>query len=82
MIILSITTKDIAKIAGVSQSTVSRCLNDSNLVSEKTKRIIKQIALEQGFEFNANARSLSTRKTGTIGVIYPDKFTDFSTSLY
>ncbi len=79
---MSITTKDIARIAGVSQATVSRCLNDSNLVSEKTKEHVKQIAMEQGFEFNANARSLSTQKTGTIGVIYPDNFDDFSNSLY
>ncbi|WP_094552063.1 LacI family DNA-binding transcriptional regulator [Petroclostridium xylanilyticum] len=79
---MAITTNDIAKIAGVSQSTVSRCLNNSSLVSEKTKKRIKKIAEELGFEFNANARSLSTSKTGTIGVIYPENFADFSINFY
>jgi len=82
MVSMGITTKDIAKIAGVSQSTVSRCLNDSKLISEETKNRIKEIAAQYGFEFNANARSLSTNKTGTIGVIYPENFNDFSNNLY
>jgi LacI family transcriptional regulator len=64
-----ITTKDIAKIANVSQSTVSRCLNDSPMISEKTKQRVLKIAREYGFQFNASARSLSTRKTRTIGIV-------------
>ena len=69
---MSYTIKDIAKIAGVSHSTVSRCLNDSPLVSEKTKEKIKKIAKELHFEFNSNARYLSTKKTGTVAVIFPE----------
>jgi LacI family transcriptional regulator len=68
---MAITTKDIAKMANVSQSTVSRCLNDSPMISEKTKRKVLKIAQEHGFQFNANARSLSANKTNTIGVILP-----------
>lgn len=79
---MAITTKDIAILAGVSQSTVSRCLNDSPLISDETKRLVKKIAMDRGFEFNANARSLSTNKTDTIGIIYPDNFNDFSNNLY
>jgi LacI family transcriptional regulator len=82
MIKMSITIKDIAKIAGVSYSTVSRSLNDSPVVSEQTKAKVKKIAGELGFEFNANARSLSTKKTGTIGVVYPRNFDEFSMDLY
>ncbi|AZV61641.1 MULTISPECIES: LacI family DNA-binding transcriptional regulator [Peribacillus] len=68
---MAITTKDIAKMANVSQSTVSRCLNDSPMISEKTKKKVLKIAEEHGFQFNANARSLSAKKTNTIGVILP-----------
>jgi LacI family transcriptional regulator len=74
---MPLTTKDLAKMIGVSQSTVSRCLNDSNLVSSKTKEMVKRIAKEQGFLFNANAKSLSTSKTNTIGIIYPENFYEF-----
>jgi len=40
------TLVDIADIAGVSESTVSRALNDSPLISQKTKEKIQKIALE------------------------------------
>jgi LacI family transcriptional regulator len=79
---MSITIKDIAKIAGVSYSTVSRSLNDSPLVAEETKNKVKQIAEDLGFQFNANARSLTTNRTGTIGIIYPENFEDFGINLY
>lgn len=79
---MAVTLADIAKTAGVSQSTVSRSLNDSPLIPDKTKKRIKKIAEELGFEFNANARSLITRKTGTIGIIYPNSSKDFSYNLH
>lgn len=66
------TIKDIAKLAGVSTSTVSRSLNDSSLISEKTKSRILKIAKELDFEFNASAQSLSKKRTDTIGVVYPE----------
>ncbi len=78
----TVTIKDIARIAGVSHSTVSRSLNDSPLISEKTKKRIKKIAAELNFAFNASAQSLSTRRTGTIGIIYPELFDTFGNSLY
>ena len=70
------TIRDIAKIANVSHSTVSRSLNDSDLIPVGTKNRIKKIAQDVDFEFNNNARSLSTSKTGTIGVIFPEYFDD------
>ncbi|MGC9311864.1 MAG: LacI family DNA-binding transcriptional regulator [Sediminispirochaetaceae bacterium] len=78
----TVTIKDIARIAGVSHSTVSRSLNDSPLISDKTKSRIKQIAGELNFAFNSSAQSLSTRRTGTIGIIYPELFDTFGNSLY
>ena len=65
------TIKELAKIAGLNDSTVSRSLNDSPLISEKTKARVRKLAEEHNFELNAGARSLRTRKTGTIGVIFP-----------
>ncbi len=78
----NITIKDIAEIAQVSASTVSRGLNDSPLVAEETRHRIKKIALEHGFSFNTSARSLITRKTGTIGMIYPEHFNEYQYSFY
>lgn len=81
-VVKGVTIKDIARIAGVSHSTVSRSLNDSDLISGDTKARIREIAADMGFEFNASARSLSTHRTGTIGIIYPELFDEFRNSLY
>lgn len=77
-----VTIKDIAKIAGVSHSTVSRSLNDSSEISLATKEKVKAIAQELGFEFNNNARSLSTKKTGTIGLIFDKGFDNENASFF
>jgi LacI family transcriptional regulator len=76
------TIKDLAKIAGVSHSTVSRSLNDSPLISKETKERIKKLAREHHFDLNASARSLSTRKTGTIGIICTEVYDAQRNSLY
>lgn len=65
---MSMTIKDIAKIAGVSHATVSRALNDSPLISDKTKERIKQIARENNYTPNYSARSLKLDKSYNIGV--------------
>lgn len=63
------TIKDIAKLAGVSESTVSRALRGSNLVNQKTRDKIKEIADSMDFRVNPLARSLRTQKSHTIGVV-------------
>ncbi|WHH58579.1 LacI family DNA-binding transcriptional regulator [Petroclostridium sp. X23] len=73
-----INSLELAKLAGVSQSTVSRCLNDSPLVSEKTKERIKKLAAEHNFEFNSSARGLKTSKTGIIGYVFSEDFSGFA----
>jgi LacI family transcriptional regulator len=65
-----VTIKDIAKLAGVTHSTVSRSLNDSPLVSEETKERIKKIAREIGYAPNRHAQRLVTKKSRTLGVFY------------
>lgn len=74
----TITSVELAKLAGVSQSTVSRCLNDSPLVSESTKARVKKLAEKYSFEFNTNARGLKTNRTGLIGYVFSEDFTGFA----
>lgn len=73
-----ITSKELAKMAGVSQSTVSRCLNNSSLVSEKTKKRILDLAREYNFTFNNAARSLKINRTNTIGYVFSKNFVSFT----
>lgn len=67
-----VTIKDIAQMAGVSPSTVSRALNDSPLISAATKARIRQIAEELGYERNELARGLVKGASGALGLIVPD----------
>ncbi|MFW5768762.1 MAG: LacI family DNA-binding transcriptional regulator [Spirochaetota bacterium] len=76
------TIKDLAKLAGVSHSTVSRSLNNSPLISKETKERIKKLAREYHFDLNSSARSLSTRRTGTIGIICSEVYDAQRNSLY
>lgn len=60
---------DIARIAGVSKSTVSRALNDSPLVGAKTKERIVEIAKSHSFKPSAIARNLSLKTSKTIAYV-------------
>lgn len=68
---MSYTISDIAKKAGVSRSTVSRVLNGSEDVSEKTRSKVLQVIEEVGYIPSATAQSLSTQKSNLIGVVVP-----------
>ncbi|MCG8568683.1 MAG: LacI family transcriptional regulator [Spirochaetes bacterium] len=68
---------DIAKLAGVSKSTVSRALNDSSLINQETKERIQAIAKEHQFEINYAARNLSLKQSNTIALIAIAKDGDF-----
>lgn len=63
---MSATIYDLAEAAGVSISTVSKALNDSYSISEKTKKRIREIADSMGYKPNARARSFARRKNGII----------------
>ncbi len=68
-----VTIKDIAKVAGVSHTTVSRALNDSPLIKPETKKIAA-IAESLHYVPNVNAKSLVNQKSYIIGLyflIYP-----------
>ena len=59
------TIADIARLAGVSKSTVSRALNDSPLIGDETKKRIQAIADEHRFQINVPARRLSLKQSDT-----------------
>lgn len=61
--------KEIARIAGVSHSSVSRALRNSPLVNRDKADRIRRIAEECGYRPSAAARSLVTRRSQTIGVV-------------
>ncbi|MDW8802451.1 LacI family DNA-binding transcriptional regulator [Clostridium sp. A1-XYC3] len=64
--------KDVAKEAGVSIATVSRVLNDVDVVNEETKKKVLEAIDKLGYRPNIVARSLKTQRTKTIGIIIPD----------
>lgn len=61
--------EDIAQLANVSKSTVSRALNDSPLIKQETKERIQAIAREHNFRLNAPARNLSLRQSHAIAFV-------------
>ena len=68
----TVTSKDVAKLAGVSQSTVSRVFVPGSSVSEKTKQKVYEAAKALNYRPNAFARSLTTNESKLIGVVFPD----------
>lgn len=67
---MSVTIKDIAKLANVSHTTVSRALNNSPLINEETKSKIKAIAEQLNYVPNYSAKSLVLHKSYTIGLFF------------
>lgn len=65
------TIRDIARMAGVSRSTVSLAINDSPLINANTKAEVLALIEKVGYRPNQAARSLVRRGTCTIGVILP-----------
>jgi DNA-binding LacI/PurR family transcriptional regulator len=72
------TIADIARLAGVSKSTVSRALNDSPLIGEETKERIRAIARQYDFQINAPARRLSLKQSRTIAFVTHAYHKEFS----
>lgn len=65
------TIKDLARMAGVSVTTVSRVLNDHPYVSEEKRKAVLEAIGQTGYEKNVNAVHLKTGKTQLIGVVLP-----------
>ncbi|MBS4206695.1 LacI family DNA-binding transcriptional regulator [Bacillus sp. FJAT-50079] len=70
---MPVTIKDIARIANVSITTVSRVLNNkSEGIGDDTRKKVLSIIQELDYRPNSIARSMITKKTNTIGLIIPD----------
>lgn len=65
------TIHDIARELNISASTVSRALNNNPLISEATRKKIRETAEKMGYRPNVMAANFRTKRTNTIGVIVP-----------
>lgn len=65
----TITIKEVARIAGVSVSTVSRVINNMPDVNRETKQMVRQIIEEHGYVPNATAKTLKQMTTNIIGIV-------------
>ncbi|MDO5116732.1 MAG: LacI family DNA-binding transcriptional regulator [Synergistaceae bacterium] len=66
---MKVTMQDVAGHAGVDKATVSRVLRGDHRISEKTKVRVMESVRALGYRLDRNARSLSTRSSGLIGVV-------------
>jgi DNA-binding LacI/PurR family transcriptional regulator len=71
------TMRDIARIAGVSQATVSYVINNSNDISEAVRKNVLDAADRLGYIPNFVARNLKIRKTNILGIIVPDVMNNY-----
>lgn len=77
----NVTIKDVAREASVSVATVSRALNGHENVAEGVRKHVTEIANRLRYQPHAAARSLSSRRTQTIGVVLPDLYGEFFSEL-
>ena len=68
---MAVTIKDVAQLAGVSPSTVSRTCRNHSSISEETKEKVRQAMAELGYEPNFQASNLASQNSRTIGIILP-----------
>ncbi len=66
------TIRQVAALAGVSRATASRVINGGQLVSPSTREAVEAAIAELGFSPNPAARSLVTRRTGSVALVVPE----------
>ncbi len=74
--------KEVAALAGVSVSTVSKYFNNPSGLSEPYKSLVEKAVKELNFTPNAMARSLRTKRTNTIALLVPDIANYFYAEVY
>ncbi|TDE94944.1 LacI family transcriptional regulator [Occultella glacieicola] len=65
------TSKDVARVAGVSQSTVSYVMSGKRPISERTRRTVLEAIDQLTYEPNAGARALAGHRTNVVGLVVP-----------
>ncbi len=78
---MGITTKDLARLCGVSLGTVDRALRDRKGIRPETRSMILAKAREYGYKPNIVARNLKTRRTAEVGLIVHDLDNEFFAEL-
>ena len=78
---MSYTIKDVAKLANVSIATVSRVLNGQSGYSKATEEKVLFAIKELGYKPNAFARGLINKKSNTIGILFPEVSSQFSSKI-
>lgn len=71
------TIRDVAELAGVHPSTVSRVFSGNEKISKRTRQRVMEAAHHLGFHPNAVARSLSRRLSNTLGLVIPHMRSEF-----
>lgn len=78
---MAVSARDVARVAGVSVSTVSRALSRPDDLAPETLAKVLETARMLGYRVNPAARGLTTGRTGTIGLIVPDLENPFFSSV-
>ncbi len=78
---MAVTIKDVARAANVSVASVSRALNGRSNVTDDTRKLVIETARSLRYIPHSGARSLSTSRTDTIGVVLPDLYGEFFSEL-
>jgi LacI family transcriptional regulator len=68
---MAMTLEDVAKLCGVSRSTVSRVINGDSNVNEKTRTKVMEVVKSIGFQPNLAARGLAVGQTKVLGLVIP-----------
>ncbi len=77
----SISIREVAAAARVSVATISRVLNGKGPIHPDTRQRVLEVVAELGYVPHSGARSLSTRRTSSVGVILPDLYGEFFSEL-
>ena len=72
---MAVTIKDVAALAGVSPSTVSRTCKNNPSISEETKERVRKAMIELGYEPNFQASNLASQNSRTFSLLLPKKST-------
>lgn len=78
----SLTLEDVARLAGVSRSTVSRVINHSPKVSDEVRQRVMAVIDETGYRPHAAARSLASQRSQILGFVIPRRVHTFFTDPY
>jgi LacI family transcriptional regulator len=76
---MPLTLEEVARLAGVSRSTVSRVINNHPNVRQKTRDKVWQAIRQSGYQPNVVARSLVTNRTQIISMVIPEAVTNLFT---